>query len=173
MADYSTSAASRCTECPTGKFSASGASVCTKCSPGSYTPFLGSTACLVCSAGSYSGKGASTCTTCQASRWSKLGARNCSLCDVGYYLDRDQLTCSECPTEGVSCDKTGQKLSRLDIDHGYFRASVSTKRIHKCPMSTTACAGGKNFSRGGDGYCHKVCSFEWMNSYFISFLFAI
>ena len=68
------------------------------------------------------------------------------------------MTCRECPSKGVTCERTGTRLERVDIDAGYFRISAQSyesTEIRKCPWGLTACKGGTNFSDGGNGYCHE------------------
>ena len=86
-----------------------------------------------------------------------------SQCDKDYFLDETMpaastSNCRACPKEGVTCDETGGKLTKLLLNPGYFRISEFTHlddEIRACPMSTRSCAGGRNFSGGGDSYCHK------------------
>ena len=177
---YSSDGASSCTSCGSGQISIAVATTCTACPTGKYASnaadttngggletqvTLAATVCNDCPAGYKSSTTASiVCIICSERTSSAVGSSSCEICEKSYFedttIDDDskEKTCKECSVDGFTCDSAGTTLSTLNIDKGYFRISDlshDSRQIRSCPMGSAACAGGTNFSRGGQSYCNE------------------
>jgi hypothetical protein len=144
----STTGATSCSPCASGKISALGASSCTSCSAGYYSPGSASTSCSTCPTGTYSAAGASSCTSCSAGKYAALSASStCTNCAAGKYSSTRASGCVSC-TKGQFASSEGS-TSCSNCTAGTY-SSLSTATL------CTACPGGRYSYRTGMSHC-EIC----------------
>jgi serine/threonine protein kinase len=134
--DWSTIAATDCTDCHTGKYFFSGESRvgdCTDCSAGSYSATPGAVSCTNCTAGRFvssegaesaarcqycvagqaSGEGAAQCELCEAGQASEQGAAHCDICEAGQFSEQAAAHCTLCVAGQFSNQKEGAAQCEL------------------------------------------------------------
>jgi hypothetical protein len=120
----------------------------------------GAVSCNDCPVGYYADTLSTiVCKQCASIEYSYLGASECSLCAAGYFvdphIDDDSEHCSKCEDTGTDCDKDGTAfLGNLPVAKRYWRISNESTEILMCVPISQGCAGGSNFTEGGNGYCN-------------------
>ena len=108
---YSTTAATKCTDCEVGKYSdVESSTACTSCSEGKASASKGATtatACAVCAAGKASPVASPSCISCGSNGYSGAGAGpECATCGPGKHLVR-----ADTGIENIACNETNGCLS--------------------------------------------------------------
>ena len=124
-------------KCKAGSYSYRSMSTCIPCEAGKHSSFSGSETCELCEDDPSYGRGFT----------SLLGKAEC-VCVGGRYLDA-QGVCSLCK-EGMDCE-LGSELQSLRLNTGYWRPSISSIEVLKCPAKDACINGNNNVSNGTDG----------------------
>ena len=143
----------RTCECDVGYeiVSTGGGQACDQCERGLYKPSKGNTKCIDCPLAS------STTENRQAS-----SVDDCK-CDIGFYLapsidsqgggnSSTSMSCVACETadllgeRGTDCTEIGESLELLPVRPGFYRRTITSRVVRKCP-SVLTCLGGRNLSQ--------------------------
>ena len=189
--------------CEQGGFCAVGSSTATLCPRGSFSHTPGLTSaqqCQICPRGHWCDQGARV--ACGVNTFNALEGqfepRSCLLCplnsrttadsavaetecrcDVGFVrtvvnASSGALGCIRCP-DGTECTSLGTTLVTLHLKPGYWRHSVNTSAVYRCPDAgspTTGCIGGSNASTCkpslAGAYCKACAEPSWYYSSFDS-----
>ena len=156
-----------CKVCPRGTSCASGSDAPTPCRPSTYNAQPGKERCDECSAGSFQNDTSATaCRDCPVGSFCPDGTAqpiNCVTgagldhartltngatsaadcrCEAGYYDNRAALhgaiNCTACPS-GTSCTEAGHTLQSVPILRGYYRRSLTSTDIKRCPDAGVNC----------------------------------
>ena len=164
------------TPCPLGFYANSpGQSECTPCAEGTFQDSIGQTTCVLCQPGFWcSAKEAVSCPkdtyNPKDGQTSQVACRSCPgnsitrglqgqtgvaacLCKVGYYeYTGNQTECRECPA-GSECSTPGTVLRDLPIKRGYFRLSLNSSDVRRCPDAATNCSDDSSECLGSTSGC--------------------
>eukprot|EP00948_MAST-09A_sp_MAST-9A-sp1_P003286 g3286.t1 len=133
-----------CKFCPGGFFGNTtglkSSSCSGQCNPG-FRSGMGSAECEPCSKGKFANtKGTEICETCGATKTTKTdGQRSCD-CMIGYIMVKENQ-CEKCAV-GMNCDNIGTTLESLVLQRDYWRSSISSTDVIRCPIDHV-CLGGK------------------------------
>jgi hypothetical protein len=163
---YSSSKASTCIPCTTGRYSDKPESFeCTPCQPGFYQHFENSTLCFSCPTSFYNlNSGQTTCLRCPSGSITLSSGSNrlsdC-VCSEGFYgtpWDSSDSICRPCPVlKGAKCPSNS---SIPYIHEGYFRQikSDGTNIVFECiPLEACSKTEDSNATLCSDGYWGHRC----------------
>ena len=123
----------------------SGPGCAAACPAGSYCPSLSVTP-TPCPSGAYCPVGSGSFLSCPAGKTTIHGGMTSAIdciCDTGHYgTTNGTLTCVSCPV-GANCSEPGATLEQLPLLEAYWRASLTTTDIRRCPggIDDSACLG--------------------------------
>ena len=124
------------------------------CPPGTFNPQAGggeSAVCQACSLGSWCGRASSIPQACPAPLTTqRTGATSsldcvCPFSFVGVVTNSSLLSCVDCP-QGADCSLANTTLATLRLANGYWRPSISSLAVVKCPQSKFCVGSSENAS---------------------------
>ena len=169
--------AADCRNCSVGTYCPVGSEAATNCSAGTYNDRPNQETCTRCAAGTYQdAEGQSACHECRDG-YCPLGSMNPISCELGARLDHStvaargavseaacvckvdyynsgasptSISCAPCMT-GTNCSQNGTTIAVLPIKRGYYRLSLSSTDIVRCPDARSGCAGAHQCDKSNSG----------------------
>jgi len=123
-----------CDDCGPGTQYSNHSKGCEACKAGKYANGVSVITCIDCQVDTFTSKiSSSVCNPCSSPLTTKgTGATTCDACEKLFFMNQAG-TCDVCP-EHTTCDKVGNKLGSLWIEHGFYRHSVYSDEVQRCKV---------------------------------------